>query len=727
MFRARRVHPNVRRRGEGERKASALFIVMDLWRILIMCNPTFRFRSVMLAAWLAPTLAFAGQLPARFTVGQYVPEHAWFFIHAVHNPDRAWIEQQWGEVYDAFKNSGIDRDITTLVMSALTDEDRAKADATIQKVTSLIRGVGWGDLIGKEFAFAEGVSPTSSGYGYVFLARGTENSGGPNAAGLVAILKEIAALSPDHVRLTESKMRDADVWSLQIVGSKPGEVKLVFDLFRKGDIMGLVFDMPMSDDAPPPTRQSLQDVLGLMAGDSGKRPIIANPRFQDALALVKPPQDVVTFFDAKMLFTDLNGMFAQAGAKLAVKRAEARKEGAAKEIAAAEPAGKPSEAADDDADDEMALALIGKIFSICNFLDYSVTTVETQGRRELTHAAMRIQAGKESCPLASACLLRKPFDRFDQFIPADATGFSLDGFIDLGGLYNLAIEFVTKEVPGGAEVISQIKAKLAEVGFDPQRDVFDWLSGEMISIDLPAAVVTPMGGADWVWMIRVKNSELAARKVNGAIDALSGKLKGKGQMLMVSPAKVDAEGFREITHPMFAMFMRPVVGVNGDWLTIGSSAAAVNKCLAVASGKAPSIRENKRFSAEGLVPTGPVVGASFKDTSNFGQELAGAAGMIGLVGGMATAMIPDEPQTRQVKQMVQSALGIVMKLGPILQKIDFYSSESSMTTYDPSAPGLTVRTEKVVTYKDRSANDAPATATAPTPPTPPEPPKAPRP
>lgn len=697
-----------------------------------MCNPTFRFRSVMLAAWLTPSLALAGQLPARFTLGQYVPEHAWFFVHAADNPDRAWIEQQWGEVFEAFKNSGIDHDITTLIMSALTDEDRAKADATIQKVTSLIRGVAWGDLIGKEFAFAEGVSPTSSGYGYLLLTRGAENSGASNAAGLVAILKEITSLSPDHLSLNESKMRDAEVWSLQIVGSKPGEVKLVFDLFRKGDIIGLVFDMPISD-SPSPTRQSLQDVLGLMAGDSGKRPIIANPRFQEALALVRPPQDVVLFFDAKMLFTDLNGIFAQAGAKLAAKRAEAKKAVADANAKAARNDGAPKDSApkapadaqamappagDDDTTDEMALAMIGKIFSICNFLDYSVTTVETQGRRELTHAAMRIQAGKESCPLAGACLLRKPFDRFDQFIPADATGFSLEGFIDLGGLYNLAIEFVTKEVPGGAEVISQINAKLAEVGFDPQRDIFDWLSGEMISIDLPAAVVTPMGGGDWVWMIRVKNAELAARKVNGAIDALSGQLKGKGQMLMVSPAKVNAEGFREITHPIFALFMRPVVGVNGEWLTVGSSASAVNKCLAVASGTAPSIRENKRFSAEGLVPSGPVAGASFKDTSNFGQELAGAAGMIGLVGGMAAAMIPDEPDTRQVKQIIQSALGIVLKLGPILQKIDFFSSESSMTTYDGS---LTLRTESVVTYKEHSAG-APVTAKVPPPPPPAPPP-----
>lgn len=693
---------------------------------LIMCHPTFRFRSVVLAAWLAPTLAFAGQLPARFTLGQYIPEHAWFFIHHADNPERAWIEQQWGAVFDALKNSGIDRDITTLVMSALTDEDRVKADATIQKVTSLISGVSWGDLIRKEFAFAEGVSPTSSSYGYVLLARGTENSGQTNITGLVTILKEIASLD-ESIKLIESKRNDVELWSLRFGNKGAVEAAFVVDLLRRGDIIGLVAEVPMGPRSGA-SSQTLDEVLALMAGQPGKKTILSSARFQDAINLVKPPQDSLAYFDVKMFVEDLGRMFEAIGKKKsAAKVPPEKKEGDGKDGAAKEPAsalGNTPPAGNDDEDGAKALAIVQKLFSLCNVMDYNITTVETQGRRELTHLATRIQAGKQTNPLVQACMLRKPFDRFDQFIPADATGFRVDGFVDLGAIYKIAMDFVAQEIPEGKEIVSKINAKLAEVGFDPQRDIFDWLSGEMISIDLPAAVVTPMGGADWVWMIRVKNSELAATKVNGAIDALSGQLKGKGQMLMISPAKVNAEGFREITHPMFAMFMRPVVGVNGEWLTIGSSAAAVNKCLAVASDKAPSIRENKRFSAEGLVPTGPVAGASFRDTSNFGQELASAIGMIGMAGGMATAMIPEEPETRQVKQMIQSALGIVMKLGPILQKIDFYSSESSMSTYDGS---LTVRTESVVTYKDRSANDVPATAKAPTPPAPPEPPKAPRP
>lgn len=696
-----------------------------------MCSPTFQRRIAALAACLAPTLVFAGQLPARFTLGQYVPDNAWFYIHAADNPDRAWVEQQWAEVFGALKNSGIDRDITTLVMSALSDEDRAKAEATIQKVTTLVRGVNWGDLARKEFVFSEGITPTTSAYGYVLLARGAENSGQMNITGLVTILKEVAALS-DKIKLVESKRNDVELWSLRFGVNESGEAAFVVDLLRRGDLIGLVAEVPMGarSGASTASTQTLDDVLGLMGGQPGKKSIFSHPRFQEAINLVKPPQDSLAYFDVKMLLGDIGRMFEAVAKKkhAAQKTTEKEKKEGDEKNGAAKEAGAQGNAAaaGDEDDDAKAMVVLQKVLALCNILDYSITTVETQGRRELTHVATRIQSGKESCPLAGACLLRKPFDRFDQFIPADATGFSLNGFIDLGGLYNVAMDFVSKEIPKGDEVIAKIKGKFAELGFDPQRDIFDWWSGEMIHVELPAAVVTPLGGADSVLLIRVKNAELASQKVNGAIDFISGMMQKKGQMLMVTPAKVGAEGFREITHPMFAMFARPVVGVSGDWLIVGKSASAVNKCLDVASGKAPSIRENKRFREEGLVPAGPVAGASFKETSKFGQELAAGIGMIGMFGGMAAAAIPDEPETHKVKQIVQSALTIVLKLGPILQKIDFYSSESSMTTYDGP---LTVRKESVVTYKEHST-DEPRTAKAPTPPpppTPPEPPKPPRP
>jgi hypothetical protein len=338
-----------------------------------------------------------------------------------------------------------------------------------------------------------------------------------------------------------------------------------------------------------------------------------------------------------------------------------------------------------------------------------------------------VQAGRESSVIVTSCILRKPFEKFDQYIPADATGFDLSGSLDLGPLYKLALEFITENVPDGKEVVSQIQGALAGVGFDPQRDIFDWLSGELVSIEVPAAVVTPMGGTDWLKMIRVKNPQLAAQKINTAIDFLSAQMQASGQMLMVTPAKVNAEGFREVTHPMMAMFARPVIGVHGDWLMIGSSAGAVNKCIDVSTGKSPSIKENARFKSEGLMPTGPVLAASFKDTSNFGNELASGLGMVGMLGGIAMSNIPDKSdEEKQVKKAVQSGLAIVMKLGPVLQKIDFYSSESSTATYDGK---LTVRKESVVTYKDSKTTESAAAKppTAPAPPSPPVTPEAPKP
>ncbi len=652
-------------------------------------------RAWALVLWVMPAVAVGAQLPSRFTLGNYIPDRAWFLIHVVENPERAWIEQEWAEVIEAFKSSGIDRDIANLFYSLMSDDEKTKAQATVDKITNLIRGVRWGDLVKREFAFAEG-TPTQGGYGYILLTRGAEGSGAANAAGLVAILKEVTTLS-SKVSLVESKVHDIDVWTLGF-GSTPEGPAVALDLFRKDDVIGMAFDLPMGKLAKS-SRQTFEDVTALMAGKSTKKSIVAGARFQEAIAQVKPPQDAVSFFDVKSFLGDLDSLFKRVGEHVAASQGhEPVKNGEAKSTEKS--AEVPACAGEND--DVKAMAILTKVVSLADFLDYNITTVSTQGRRELTHSATRIQAGKENSPIASAFVVRKSFDRFDQFVPADATGFQLSGFVDLGAIYTLAMDFIAKDVPNGENIVAQIKGAMAQVGFDPQRDVFDWWSGEMINIELPAAVVTPMGGADSVTMIRVKNPQLAAQKINTALDFLSSKMQSQGQMLMIAPAKVNADGFREVTHPMFAMIARPVIGVYGDWLMIGTSAGAVNKCLDVAAGKSPSIKENKRYIAEGLIPKGPVQSASFQDTSNYGQELAGAIGMAGFVGGMVVASMPDhDAESKKAKKAIQSAMSIVMKLGPVLQKIDFYSSESSLTTYDGK---LTLLTESVITYKEPGAN-----------------------
>jgi len=275
--------------------------------------------------------------------------------------------------------------------------------------------------------------------------------------------------------------------------------------------------------------------------------------------------------------------------------------------------------------------------------------------------------------------------------------------VNIEHLYNGIVDYMRNEAPNGPQLLQRWDAILSQLGFHPQRDLFDWWSGETISISLPAAMITPMSREDFVLMIRVKDTELASQKVNGLLDTTAALFKGQGQMLSLQPAKVKAEGFRQITHPMLTMFMQPVVGVHDGWLMIGSSAGAVNQCLAVAAGDAPSIRTNKRFAAEGLVPDGPVESVFFTDTSRFGEELAETVGMVGIVSGMLPMLNvqvnrDESDEDLPLADLMQKAMPIIGKLGPVLREIDFYSSDSGITKFD----GIAWHDQRVTVYKSPS-------------------------
>lgn len=656
--------------------------------------------AALLCCGVTPLPAVAGDLPDSFTLGRYVPEDVWFLVHHVENPERKWIQGRWAEIFTAVADSGIDRDVTSLVLSLVGEENRTDVEGSIDRATKLIRQVRWGDLIKREFLFAERISHSQLGGAYLLLARGAPGSGEKNFAGVTAILREIAAMS-GCARISESSEHGVQLWSLQFAGHGLSKVGFSLELFRKDDLIGLATGSRTRDDA-----------VRLISGKGGTKSILSSKRFKKALDSVEPPRDTLTYADMKLFVRDLEQMFEAFDKPENAHTMHRRQLRDAARLASSV---KPEERPEPEVSPEHILR---KLVQHIDVLDYGIRTVGTKGLRRHTHSVLHLQPGKHELPLAATLLKRKPFERFDRFIPADATGFSLSPMLDVEGLYNFARGFVKESIPGGVEIVAKFDAQLTSVEFDLKRDLFSWWSGEYIHVEMPAAVVTPFGGSDGVVMFRVKDHAIASQKVNAALDFVAAKLKGSGQMVMLTPAPVEAEGFRQIMHPAMAMFIQPVVGVHGDWLMIGTSPNAINRCLQVEAGTAESITSNERFAREGLLPPHPVRSLSFKDTSNFGKSSAAAVGMLGMVGGMFVAGLPaEDEEARRFKKVAQSALAIAMKLGPILQKIDFYSSESCMTTYDGKS---TIRTESVVTYKATSAHPpqpvAPVVPTAPIPP-----------
>ena len=119
-------------------------------------------------------------------------------------------------------------------------------------------------------------------------------------------------------------------------------------------------------------------------------------------------------------------------------------------------------------------------------------------------------------------------------------------------------------------------------------------------------------------MVKVRDGQKALASVNKQLERFS-------ESMSVTPAAdIKAEGFRAVVHPMLAMggMGQVIYGVTDEWLCVSNSAGAVNQSLATAKGDAASFAENERFKKEGLVPKGPVVTASFTDTSKLGQEMA---------------------------------------------------------------------------------------------------------
>ncbi|MCC7291037.1 MAG: hypothetical protein IT449_03125 [Phycisphaerales bacterium] len=612
---------------------------------------------IVCMAWMGAATAQAASVPENFTLGKFVPGNAWMYIHHVDNAERAFIEKEWGEVFDAFHKSGILNDVKNFALSNMpSEEDRKKATEVLDTVIKLVEGVEWEKLAAKEFAFAERLAPPLPEY--IFLFRGADGSGEKNFQGLLEILKTIASLKAD-LQLKQAE-GNVNQWSLALPIPMPYSI----ELFRDGEVIGMVLGSTAG-----------QQVRDLMAGKgSGAMSMMDNPRFREAMMQVPNPEDGMEFFDAKMLIDNVFGL-----AQMGMKDAQGE------EV-------------------EKIRGVVTKIRGMVDFVDYSLTTHETDGLRELGHGVCRIQAEKKDSAICKAITQRKAFETFDKYVPADATGFSVNTGIDFGLLYHTIVDFVEKEVPEGAAAISTMRTSMQDFGFDPDRDIFSWLSGEMMMVSLPSAMASPMGmgGGDGALMIRVSDAAKAKDRLAAGIERIKQMLPPdvQGQVNIGPATGVSGEGFYAVNIPQMAMMgIAPVFGVSGEWLCIGSSAAGLNKCLATATGDAPSIRTNERFAKEGLLPKGPVVSASFADTSKMGQELGMAFGSLGML-----AMLMPGEEAKPARDF----LTIITKLGPVLAKLDFYSSESSVVTFD----GTTWKTEKVVTYKDPKATP-PATESKP--------------
>lgn len=256
--------------------------------------------AVMVAVAFASPAALAKE--GRFTLPGAVPEGVFLCVAERHNPERDFLTQYWGEVWETLKASGIGSDLMALISMGLDEDQQAEIDRLKERASQLLAGVDWGQLDAKEFAFAERMPVLRPSEGdinvvlpdMVWLFRGTAEGADKNFEGLAAILKAIAEevnkASGEEMLIVEQ----AEKMGATVAGLRVPWAPFTLDVARRGDVIAIAFGETILDET-----------LGLLAGKGSKKPITADPRFAAAFKKLPPAEDLMVFFDMHRLLDNI--------------------------------------------------------------------------------------------------------------------------------------------------------------------------------------------------------------------------------------------------------------------------------------------------------------------------------------------------------------------------------------------------------------------------------------
>jgi hypothetical protein len=327
--------------------------------------------------------------------------------------------------------------------------------------------------------------------------------------------------------------------------------------------------------------------------------------------------------------------------------------------------------------------IMDRIVNSMGVIDYSATVEYTDGYSTHTEEICKLSDDAKDRPIYSLFTATQ-FKDFSQFLPKETDSFTLSGGLNPEALYDFILDSIRLAGDAGDEIIAKWEGIQKQLGFDLRKDLLGWIEGESIKVTLKKDKGS-------VLLFKVNDEEAARKMVSGAIAFLSEKLTqvisenpkmAPLAMLSVRTSPIDRDDLKGFQNIYFSMSPKPAVwGVADGYLVFGSSADAVALCLETAKGAHPNIKENQAAMSQLLVPKGPFVELSLDDLSGQGQEMSAGLGMASMVLGMMGSFIP-EPEVQPILAKFSSILG---KLSPVVLKIDFYKSKSSLTTFDGKA------------------------------------------
>jgi tetratricopeptide (TPR) repeat protein len=276
---------------------------------------------------------------ADFQLMNAIPDDMFVVTASRPHPQRQFLDDYWGQVWQAFEDSGTTGEVLELVLSFTDDEHRSKFNRIRKHFTGLAGNVQWSELGSKEVAFGErlaqpvrldtvagvmkvgGHSVVDEGVKYgvavtgtvvpgeqvtnagsvwigppdvVLLFRSDEDVARGGFDGLVEIFRatfaEIDRLAGTEFAFEELEVDGTSWVSLDLLQFDHGGPQMPISIGLHGDVVIATFG-----------KQIREDVSGLLSGKGSKRSIADSPRFKAAFAALPPANDAIEFFDMQSL------------------------------------------------------------------------------------------------------------------------------------------------------------------------------------------------------------------------------------------------------------------------------------------------------------------------------------------------------------------------------------------------------------------------------------------
>lgn len=572
---------------------------------------------------------------------------AFLVVHRKHNPERDFQRKYFQEVWKTVEETKIIERAVKIVASRMSRDDVDKAKAVLEEIRAAAAPIKLQALLdSKELLFVQEMRPISEEIKaptihQLVVARVTPEAAAATQQGIKNLFELLEKYSAGQVPVKSGTQGDAEIVTLAL----PRQAPLRPTVIRLGEVLLLSTSEELA-------RKSL-DML--VRGDGKSK--FDDPRLAEALARLPKPEDGLVFYDMQKQMAQMRGTvdFIRAVGQ-------------------------------NDARTQRIAGILETVFDEAAILDYEVTVEYTEDNLNRTAVYGKLAPGAENKTLFKIFGSGKPFADWQTWVPANATSYSLTTGINLHPLYERIIDMLKERFPEAEQGLERFEKAQSRIGVRLDADLLQNFSGECVSISLPSASPSPLGGRGSFLATRCQNPERIRELMHRAIDAVKRIPAVAGQQLQISKCN-DLEGFEEFSAlALTGLGVKPVIGFRDGWMMIGSNAETVKAVLATRAGKAPSIADAPSFQQFKLKVEGPVHSIRYTNTAEDIRQMAALLNQAGLMGPMLLGMVGDKADQEKLKP-VQEALALLPSLGKIVAKFDFRQAELSVTQAG-SEPGV---------------------------------------